>query len=53
MEVPDEETSRYGVIGGQRVEGEDSRLWKVDRLVEKPEPGFVARPTSRSSGATS
>jgi len=51
MEVPNDETSRYGVIGGQRVEGEDSRLWKVDRLVEKPEPGSP-HPTSRSSGAT-
>jgi UTP--glucose-1-phosphate uridylyltransferase len=39
MEVPSEETSRYGVIGGQRVEGDDGRLWKIDRLVEKPAPG--------------
>jgi UTP--glucose-1-phosphate uridylyltransferase len=39
MEVPPEETSRYGVIGGQRVEGGDGRLWKIDRLVEKPAPG--------------
>ncbi len=38
MEVPPEETSRYGVIGGQRVAGEDGRLWKVDRVVEKPGP---------------
>ena len=39
MEVPPEETSRYGVIGGERVEGGDGKLWKVDQLVEKPEPG--------------
>jgi UTP--glucose-1-phosphate uridylyltransferase len=46
MEVPNEETSRYGVIGGQRVDGDDGddrddgRLWKVDQLVEKPAPGY-------------
>ena len=46
MEVPNEETSRYGVIGGQRVDSVDSddsddgRLWKVDQLVEKPAPGY-------------
>jgi UTP--glucose-1-phosphate uridylyltransferase len=39
MEVPAAETSRYGVIGGERVEGGDGRLWKMDRVVEKPEPG--------------
>ncbi len=39
MEVPADETSRYGVIGGERVEGGDGRLWKMDRVVEKPEPG--------------
>ena len=39
MEVPAEETSRYGVIGGERVDGGDGRLWKIDRVVEKPEPG--------------
>ena len=38
MEVPHEETRRYGVIGGEPVDGPGSRLWKVDRLVEKPEP---------------
>jgi UTP--glucose-1-phosphate uridylyltransferase len=38
MDVPHEETSRYGVIGGQRVDGGDGRLWKVDRVVEKPAP---------------
>ena len=39
MEVPASETSRYGVIGGERVEGGDGRLWRMDRVVEKPEPG--------------
>ena len=38
MEVGREETSRYGVIGGEPVEGHDGRLWKVDRVVEKPPP---------------
>jgi UTP--glucose-1-phosphate uridylyltransferase len=33
MEVPHEETRRYGVIGGDA-----GRLWKADRVVEKPEP---------------
>ena len=46
MEVPNEETSRYGVICVQRVDGDygddrdDGRLWKVDQLVEKPAPGY-------------
>ncbi len=39
MEVPPNETSRYGVIGGQRVDDGDGRLWKIDRVVEKPEAG--------------
>jgi UTP--glucose-1-phosphate uridylyltransferase len=39
MEVSPDETSRYGVIGGQRAEGGDGRLWKMDRVVEKPPPG--------------
>ncbi len=39
MEVPPDETSRYGVIGGELAEGADGRLYKVDRLVEKPAPG--------------
>jgi UTP--glucose-1-phosphate uridylyltransferase len=39
MEVPATETSRYGVIGGERVEGGDGRLWKMDQVVEKPESG--------------
>jgi UTP--glucose-1-phosphate uridylyltransferase len=38
MEVPPDETSRYGIIGGERVEGSDGRLWRVDSVVEKPEP---------------
>jgi UTP--glucose-1-phosphate uridylyltransferase len=41
MEVPPEDTSRYGVIGGRLEEGAggDGRLYRVDRLVEKPAPG--------------
>ena len=39
MEVPHEETSRYGIIAGAPVEGHGDRLWKVDRVVEKPDPG--------------
>jgi UTP--glucose-1-phosphate uridylyltransferase len=41
MEVPPEETNRYGVIAGEPVEGGQNhgRLHKVSRLVEKPEPG--------------
>ncbi len=41
MEVPAEETSRYGVIAGEPVEEglNHGRLRKVTRLVEKPEPG--------------
>ena len=38
MEVPHEETSRYGVIAGAPVDGHGDRLWKVDRVVEKPQP---------------
>jgi UTP--glucose-1-phosphate uridylyltransferase len=38
MEVPHEETCRYGVIDGTPVDGQDSRLYKVAGLVEKPEP---------------
>jgi len=38
MEIPPEDTARYGVIGGARVEGHGGRLWKVDRVVEKPQP---------------
>jgi UTP--glucose-1-phosphate uridylyltransferase len=38
-EVPPEETGRYGVIGGTQEEGHGGRLWKVDKVVEKPAPG--------------
>ncbi|HSW43127.1 MAG TPA: UTP--glucose-1-phosphate uridylyltransferase GalU [Patescibacteria group bacterium] len=37
-EVDPEETRRYGVIGGTRLDGHAGRLWKVDRVVEKPAP---------------
>ncbi|HET7829857.1 MAG TPA: UTP--glucose-1-phosphate uridylyltransferase GalU [Candidatus Limnocylindrales bacterium] len=36
-EVPREETSRYGVIAGEPVDGSD-RTYRVSHLVEKPEP---------------
>jgi UTP--glucose-1-phosphate uridylyltransferase len=39
MQVPPEETGRYGVIGGTQVDGFGGRLWKADRVVEKPAPG--------------
>ena len=38
MEVPHEDTCRYGVIAGEAVSGEDPRLYKVSGLVEKPDP---------------
>lgn len=38
MEVPHAETSRYGIIAGEPVEGDDERLYKVSRVVEKPDP---------------
>jgi UTP--glucose-1-phosphate uridylyltransferase len=40
MEVPREETSRYGVIGGERVDDalNHGRLHRVNQLVEKPAP---------------
>ena len=40
MEVPHEETQRYGVIAGEEVEGalNHGRLHRVTRLVEKPKP---------------
>lgn len=37
MEVPPEETNRYGVIAGQAVNG-NGRLYKVSDVVEKPKP---------------
>ena len=40
MEVPHEDTNRYGVIASEPVEGalNHGRLHKVSRLVEKPKP---------------
>src|SRR4029079_16440575 len=40
IEVPREDTQRYGVIAGEEVEGavNHGRLHKVSRLVEKPRP---------------
>ncbi len=40
MEVPHEETSRYGIIAAERSENplDHGRLHKVTRLVEKPKP---------------
>ena len=35
MPVPDDQVSRFGVIAGAAVEGEDD-VWKVDALVDKP-----------------
>ena len=38
-EVPREETSRYGIIAGEPVEGPDGdRTYRISQLVEKPEP---------------
>ncbi len=41
MEVPPEETRRYGIIAGEPVDEtiNQDRLRRVTRLVEKPEPG--------------
>ena len=41
MEVPEEETARYGVIGGNPVGGssDGDRTYEVNQLVEKPAPG--------------
>ena len=41
MEVPPEETSRYGVIGGEPVDdgGDPDRTYRVTSMVEKPDPG--------------
>jgi UTP--glucose-1-phosphate uridylyltransferase len=40
MPVPYEETSRFGVIAGQKVEdgADGSEVYKIDALVEKPAP---------------
>jgi len=35
MEVPNEEVSRYGIIAGEEVQ---PGLWRVESLVEKPNP---------------
>ena len=55
MEVPPEETSRYGVIAAEPVEDplDHGRLHRVTGLVEKPDAGPRRRRTSRSSAATS
>ena len=38
-EVPREETSRYGIIAGEPVDGPDGdRTYRISQLVEKPEP---------------
>ena len=41
MEVPPDETSRYGVIGGELVPGSvhHGRLYRIDQVVEKPALG--------------
>ncbi|MGA2512013.1 MAG: UTP--glucose-1-phosphate uridylyltransferase GalU [Candidatus Limnocylindrales bacterium] len=39
MEVPPEDTSRYGVIAGEVAGPDDPRLYRLSGLVEKPEPG--------------
>ncbi|RKF13341.1 UTP--glucose-1-phosphate uridylyltransferase [Alginatibacterium sediminis] len=36
QEVPDEETHKYGVISGEMIKDD---LFRVDDMVEKPEPG--------------
>ena len=36
MEVPEEETSRYGIVAGEEIE---DRIFKITDMVEKPEPG--------------
>jgi UTP--glucose-1-phosphate uridylyltransferase len=38
MEVPNSETSRYGIIAGEPAASGDERLYKVTGLVEKPAP---------------
>ncbi len=37
MEVPPEETSRYGGIAGEQADGDD-RLYRMTDIVEKPKP---------------
>lgn len=36
MEVPADETSKYGIVSGQEVE---KGTWKIDQLIEKPSAG--------------
>ncbi len=38
MEVPNADTSRYGIIAGEPASADDPRLYKVSGLVEKPAP---------------
>jgi UTP--glucose-1-phosphate uridylyltransferase len=38
MEVPHEETRRYGVIAPEAADPRDPRLYKVSGVVEKPDP---------------
>lgn len=35
MEVPKNETSKYGIVGGKQI---DAKTWKIDQMVEKPKP---------------
>jgi UTP--glucose-1-phosphate uridylyltransferase len=37
MEVPPEDTKKYGIIEGSRVEGDD-KTYLMSKMVEKPEP---------------
>jgi UTP--glucose-1-phosphate uridylyltransferase len=39
MEVPEDETSRYGIIKGTPLPDSDGRLFEVDDMVEKPAKG--------------
>ena len=39
MEVPDEETGRYGIIRGRSLPEGDGRLFEVEDMVEKPSRG--------------
>jgi len=36
MEVPEQEVSRYGIIDGTPMAGEDGRVYQVKNMVEKP-----------------
>jgi UTP--glucose-1-phosphate uridylyltransferase len=38
MEVPNADTSRYGIIAGESASVDDPRLYKVSGVVEKPAP---------------